>query len=88
VVPQLGWYYSSMNAMRDAILELVQELPESQLPGALTDLQRRSSAAVRQSKSDPDYVPFSWVGMIKNGPTNASDPDYIDAALAEGFGRL
>lgn len=74
-----------MNVLKMELLELAANMPDSQLAGAVTDLQRRSTLAAEQAHEDDDV--FSWIGMIKNGPTNASDPERIDAVLAQGFGR-
>ena len=74
-----------MNALKMELFELVERLPEDQIAGALDYHQRLAQPVPDQREKK--RVPFSWVGMIKDGPSNASDPDYIDSVLAQGFGR-
>lgn len=71
-----------MTAIRDEVHQLVDELPDDQLTAVAQDLRRRT-----QPRPAPTQEPFSWIGMIKDGPADASSPEAIDRALAEGFGR-
>lgn len=71
-----------MSASRDELHVLIDGLPEDQVAALLADAKRR--AAPRPARTTQ---PFAWIGMIKDGPANASTPEAIDAVLARGFGR-
>lgn len=71
-----------MSANRDELHDLIDGLPDDQVAAVLADVRRR--AAPRRPRTTE---PFEWFGMIKDGPSNASSPEAIDAALAHGFGR-
>lgn len=43
-----------MNALKATLLDLVDELPEDQVAGAIDDLQRRAKRVAHVS--DPDYI--------------------------------
>lgn len=70
-----------MSVDRSELHELVDELPDDQVAGALAEVRRRAKPQPRSTK------PFAWVGMITDGPTDAASPDRIDELLARGFGR-
>lgn len=73
-----------MNATRAALIDLAGRLPDEQLPGALTDLQRRLGRPTFDDQNSSD--PFPWIGK-GHGPSDASTPERIREALAAGFGR-
>lgn len=77
-----AFYTRCVTATRDELHQLVEELPDDQLPGAADDLRRRTTPRPPRTQE-----PFAWIGMIKHGPSDASSPEAIDKALAEGFGR-
>lgn len=68
-----------MTAARDELRRLVEQLPEEQLPTALSELQR-----LTQEKS-PGTWPPKWFGSITAGRGDTSQR--VDEILAEGFGR-
>ena len=59
-----------MTAIRDELHQLVDELPDDQLPGAANDLRRRTKPHPPRTQE-----PFAWIGMITNGPTDGSTPE-------------
>ena len=71
-----------MSASRAELHDLIDGLPDDQVAAVLADVKRRTSPRPPRSTK-----PFAWVGMIKDGPTDASSPEAIDALLAQGFGR-
>jgi hypothetical protein len=75
-------YTQVVTAIRDELHQLIDELPDDQLPGAADDLRRRTKPRPPHSPE-----PLAWIGMIKDGPTDASSPEAIDKALGDGFGR-
>ena len=66
-------------------MELVERLPDDQVAGALNYLRRTFDPTQGQLLTNAEA--FSWFDKATNGPSNASDPEAIDAALALGFGR-
>lgn len=71
-----------MSASRDELHLLIDGLPDDQVAALLADAKKRAAPrAARTTK------PFAWIGMIKDGPTDASTPEATDAVLAQGFGR-
>jgi hypothetical protein len=72
----------AMSASRDELHDLIDGLPDDQVAAVLADLKRRTAPRLARSTKA-----FSWVGMIKDGPTDASSREAIDAVLAQGFGR-
>lgn len=73
-------YHVPVTASRDELIHLIESMPEDQVETLLADA-RRLTAAKRRATWPP-----SFVGMIKDGPANGSTPEYIDGALAQGFG--
>jgi hypothetical protein len=73
---------SYMSANRDELHDLIDGLPDDQVAAVLADVKRRTTPRPPRTTE-----PFAWFGMIKDGPTDASSPEAIDAALAQGFGR-
>lgn len=71
----------SMTTDRHELHELVDALPDDQVGAAMEDVRRRLPRPV-ESRG----WPFAFAGMIKDGPADGSTPEYLDAALAEGFG--
>jgi hypothetical protein len=69
-----------MTANRDELLDLIAGLPDDQVEVLLADARRL--AAAKPSKSWPPQ----FVGMIKDGPTEGSSPEYVDSVIAQGFG--
>ncbi|MGH3997750.1 MAG: hypothetical protein ACRDTJ_09845 [Pseudonocardiaceae bacterium] len=72
-----------MSTDRSELHELLDALPGEQVPFAAADLRRR---ARRRTPRHQDR-PLAWIGMIENGPEDASSPERIDQELARGFGR-
>ncbi|ONM48159.1 hypothetical protein [Nocardia donostiensis] len=70
-----------MSASRDELHQLVDELPESQLPGLLADARRRLSP-VRTGSWPP-----AWFGSATSRDGRTDTSNRIDELLAEGFGR-
>lgn len=71
-----------MSASRDELHDLIDGLPDDQVTAVLADVKRRTAPPPPRSTQ-----PFAWIGMIQDGPTNASSREAIDAVLAQGFGR-
>lgn len=71
-----------MSVSREELHDLIDGLPDDQVAALLADAKRRARPAPPRKTQ-----PFAWIGMIKDGPTDASSPEAIDALLAEGFGR-
>ncbi|WP_123813253.1 hypothetical protein [Myceligenerans xiligouense] len=70
-----------MSTGRNELHDLVDELSDEQLPGALSDLRRHLSV-VRGSSWPP-----AWFGSAES-PAGMNDAsERIDEFLAEGFGR-
>jgi hypothetical protein len=67
---------------RAELLELINSLPDEQVPFVTADVRRRLQPAPTSTET-----PFAWVGSITNGPVDASSPERIDQMLARGFGR-
>lgn len=74
-----------MNALKTELMELVERLPDDQVPGVLSYLRLSTEATRGQRLTDNEA--FSWFDKATKGPSNASDPETIDAVLARGFGR-
>jgi hypothetical protein len=68
-----------MTAARDELRRLVEELPEEQLPTALSELQRLGALPPTGT------WPPKWFGSITAGRSDTSRR--VDEILAEGFGR-
>jgi hypothetical protein len=69
-----------MSANRDELIHLIEGLPDDQVDAMLIDARRRAAEKPKRT------WPPKFVGMIKDGPKNGSSPEYVDAALARGFG--
>ncbi len=69
-----------MTASRDELIHLIEGMPDDQVEAMLTDARRRVG-----TKSKATWPP-KFVGMIEDGPTNGSSPEYVDAVLTQGFG--
>lgn len=67
---------------RSELYELIEKLPDDQVPAATEDLRRRTHPRPARSTE-----PFAWFGMITDAPSDASSPERIDEMLAKGFGR-
>lgn len=72
-----------MSIDRNELHELLDALPDDQLPFAAADLRRRATA----HSTDRSGPAFAWIGMIDDGPVDASSPERIEQELARGFGR-
>lgn len=66
-----------MTAGRRELHELIDELPDDQVPAVAEDLRRRART----------QEPFAWVGMgpARSGPTD--NARRVDELLEEGFGQ-
>lgn len=69
-----------MSVDRTELHKLLDALSEDELPLAEAYLRR-------QAKRRASAPKFDWIGMITDGPEDASSPERIDAELARGFGR-
>jgi len=69
-----------MTANRDELIHLIEGLPDDQVHALLADTRLRTAAKTKGT------WPPQFVGMLKDGPTNGSSPEYIDAVLSRGFG--
>jgi len=69
-----------MTANRDELIHLIEGLPDNQVDALLADARRRTAAKPKGT------WPPKFVGMLKDGPTNGSSPEYIDMVLSRGFG--
>jgi len=74
-----------MNALKMELMELVERLPDEQVPSALNYFRRSAGATDGQRLTNDEA--FSWFDKATKGPSNASDPEMIDSVLARGFGR-
>lgn len=72
-----------MSIDRSELHELLDALPDDQVPFAAADLRRRAKA----HPADRPEPAFAWIGMIEDGPEDASSPERIAQELARGFGR-
>lgn len=70
-----------VTANRDELINLVEGLPDDQVEVLLADARR----LVTRDEPKASWPP-KFVGMIKDGPTNGSSPEHIDAVLSRGFG--
>lgn len=71
-----------MSVDRRELYELIDQLPEDQVAPVADELRRRT-----RQRSARTTEPFDWIGMIADGPSDASSPERIDEVLASGFGR-
>lgn len=69
-----------MTAHRDELIHLIEGMPDDQVDVLLADAKRLTGSKRRGA------WPPKFVGMIKDGPTNGSSPEYVDAVLSRGFG--
>lgn len=69
-----------MTANRDELIHLIEGLPDDQVDTLLADVRRLAVVGARTT------WPPAFVGMIKDGPTNGSSPEYLDSVFAQGFG--
>ena len=69
-----------MNEPRDELMHLIEGLPDDQVETLLAEARRLVG-----DKPKGTWPP-KFFGMIKDGPTNGSSPEYIDSVLAQGFG--
>lgn len=72
-----------MSVDRSELHELLDALPDDQVPFAAAELRGRGKA---HSAGRPEPA-FGWIGMIEDGPEDASAPERIEQELARGFGR-
>ena len=84
VARRAGWpiYPHCMSASRDETPRPDRRVTDDQVAAVLADVKKRTTPPPPRSSE-----PFARIGMIKDGPTNASSPEAIDAVLAQGFGR-
>jgi hypothetical protein len=68
-----------MSFERDELRELIEELPDDQVPGALADIRRLLSP-----RPVGEWPP-TWVGAIVAGRSDVARNH--EDLLAEGFGR-
>lgn len=71
-----------MSIDRSELHELLDALPDDQVPFAAAELRKR----VKSHSVRPEPA-FAWIGMIEDGPEDASAPERIEQELARGFGR-
>ncbi len=71
-----------MSASRGELHDLIDGLPDDQVAALLADAKRCATPRTVRTTQQ-----FAWIGMIKDGPADASTPEAIDAVLAQGFGR-
>lgn len=71
-----------MTAGRDELHQLVDELPEDQVPGVIADVRRRLAPA-KLGSWPPAF--FGSIDKPRSGRTDVSER--VDEILAEGFGR-
>jgi hypothetical protein len=69
-----------VTAHRDELHHLIDGLPDDQVEVLLAEARRL--VADRPNGTWPP----KYFGMIENGPTNGSSPEYVDSVLAKGFG--
>lgn len=69
-----------MTANRDELIHLIEGMPDDQVDALLADAKRLAGSRPRGT------WPPKFVGMIKDGPTNGSSPEYIDTVMSRGFG--
>lgn len=67
------------NVEREELRQLVEQLPDSQLPGALADVRRHLPVALT------DNWPPPWFGAATGARTDTARR--VDDLLAEGFGQ-
>ena len=67
------------SAEREELRQLVEQLPDSQLPGALADVRRHLTVQTRREWPPP------WFGAATGRRTDTARR--ADDMLAEGFGR-
>ena len=70
-----------MSGDREELRRLVEELPDEQVPAALTDLRRRLAPV---PEATTITWPPPWFGSIRAGSDFSRRYDEV---LAEGFGR-
>lgn len=70
----------NMTANRDELIHLIEGMPDAQVEVLLADAKRLTGSKPRGT------WPPKFVGMIKDGPTNGSSPEYIDTVMSRGFG--
>lgn len=67
---------------RNELHELIDNLPEEQVAGALADVRRRLQPPRRvESRA------FAWVGSGQVGNARTDNAERVDELLADGFGR-
>ncbi|MFC7505398.1 hypothetical protein ACOACQ_08245 [Nocardioides sp. CPCC 206347] len=71
---------AGMTANRDELIHLIEGMPDDQVDVLLADAKR-----LAESKPRGTWPP-KFVGMVKDGPTNGSSPEYIDTVMSRGFG--
>jgi hypothetical protein len=69
-----------MSTPRDELRELVEHLPDEQVPLALSELRARLASA-----SPPRPWPPAWFAIADGSATDVSER--VDEILAEGLGR-
>jgi len=69
-----------MTANRDELIHLIEGMPDDQVDVLLADAKRLAGSKARGT------WPPKFVGMITDGPTNGSSPEYIDTVMSRGFG--
>ena len=68
-----------MAAARDELRRLVEQLPDEQIPAALTEVQRLAASAETAEWPPP------WFGAVTSN--RADTCQRVDEVLADGFGR-
>ena len=61
-------------------MHLIEGLPDDQVETLLAEARRLAA-----DRPNNDWLP-AFFGVIKDGPTNGSSPEYIDSVLSQGFG--
>ena len=67
------------NVERDELRQLVEQLPDAELPGVMADVRRHLPV------ERPTKLPPPWFGAATGARTDTARR--VDDLLAEGFGR-
>lgn len=73
-------YTSHVSTPRDELRELVEQLPEEQVPAAVSDLRARLTAVGRERPWPP-----AWFAVAEGSAPDVSER--VEEILAEGLGR-
>lgn len=76
----MGTYTRRVSSPRDELRELVERLPDEQVPAVVSALRSRLDAVPA-----PRAWPPSWFGIAEGSADDVSER--VEEILAEGFGR-